>query len=73
MDKKNITLLETKAVKDKASLMGAVRLFKSNLPEMLQLQALIAEIQRERYLQLVKSGFSEEQALQLAEKASLSI
>jgi hypothetical protein len=48
----------------------AVKTVRENLPAMLEMSRLQARLMREKYIALIKEGFTEEQALRLCRDAS---
>lgn len=52
-------------------LLEAVKDMGKNLTTFIEMQALVAELQRERFVQLVKRGFSEQQAIEIVSKMSM--
>lgn len=59
--------------KQPATLAAALQLIAKDLPTLLSAQEVIAALQRERYLALIRQGFTEQQALELTAKVSLTI
>lgn len=54
---------------DKDEIAIGLRALRENLPSQIELQVLLAQITRAKFLALVKEGFSEEQAIQLCREA----
>ena len=76
MDKKDedkITDLKTLPSKQKDEIGVALLNLKRMLPEMLGMQSDIAQVQRARYLALMKEGFDEKQSLELTANMSMFI
>lgn len=55
------------------SLGQALSALARDLPALLSAQEILAQLQRERYLALIKQGFTEQQALELAAKVSFHL
>jgi hypothetical protein len=64
----NIVSIEGSKKTGSIAIAIALRELKENLDEFIEMQGLIAKVQRERFLCLRKEGFSEEQAIKLSEK-----